>query len=82
MMNQKNDQINRLVGVLMFAFRIKDDDSLVDVLGNGFEVSNEEALNTWIKTTLLTPDMQIAESVLPRLIDLLEELLRKRGENY
>lgn len=64
----------------MFAFRISPDMSLVDILGSGFEHSNEEALAAWIQETLSKPDFQIAESVLPKLIDRLEDLLSKRGE--
>lgn len=82
-MNKSNsDQMQRLVDALMFAFRINTDDSLVGVLGSGFERTNQEALTTWVHKTLVKPDLQLAESVLPRLIDRLEELLRNRGEKY
>ncbi len=83
MMNKSNsDQMQRLVDALMFAFRINTDDSLVSVLGSGFERTNHEALTTWVHKTLVKPDLQLAESVLPRLIDRLEELLINKGEKY
>ncbi len=82
MITSKNDQMQRLVDALMFAFRINTDSSLVSVLGSGSESSNQEALTTWIHETLAKPDLQLAESLLPRLIDRLEELLRNRGEKY
>jgi hypothetical protein len=83
MMSKSNsDQMQRLVDALMFAFRINTDDSLVGVLGSGFEHSNQEALTTWVHKTLIKPDLQLAESILPRLIDRLEELLRNRGDKY
>jgi len=83
MMNNSNsDQIQKLVDALMFAFRINTDSSLVSVLGSGSESSNQEALTTWVHGTLEKPDLQLAECVLPRLIDRLEELLRNRGEKY
>jgi hypothetical protein len=82
MSKSNSDQMQRLVDALMFAFRINSDDSLVGVLGSGFENSNQEALTTWVLKTLVKPDLQLAESVLPRLIDRLEELLRNRGEKY
>ena len=77
-----NNQMQRLVDALMFAFRINSDDSLVGVIGSGLENSNKEALTAWVHKTLVKPDLQLAESVLPRLIDRLEELLRNRGEKY
>ncbi len=83
MMTKSNsDQMQRLVDALMFAFRINSDDSLVGILGSGLENSNQEALTIWVHKTLVKPDLQLAESVLPRLIDRLEELLRNRGEKY
>jgi hypothetical protein len=83
MMTKSNsDQMQRLVDALMFAFRINTDSSLVGILGSGSESSNQEALTTWVHETLAKPDLQLAESVLPRLIDRLEELLRNKGEKY
>lgn len=77
MIASNNDQMQRLVDALMFAFKINNDSSLVNVLGIGSESSNQEALTTWVHEILAKPDLQLAESVLPRLIDRLEELLRK-----
>jgi len=49
--------MQRLVDALMFAFRINSDDSLVGVLGSGFENSNQEALTIWVHKTLVKPDL-------------------------
>jgi len=62
-----------LVDTLMFAFRIQKDNSLVNVLGSGLETTNEDVLREWIKNSLINPDLQIAESVLPILIERLEQ---------
>ena len=76
MIEKPNDEyMERLIDALMFAFRIQKDNSLVSVLGLGTEKSNHDALRTWIQNTLINPDMQIAESVLPRLIERLEQSL-------
>jgi len=76
MMNHNNnDYLERLVDTLMFAFRIQNDDSLIGILEEYSEKSNRDALREWIKKTLLNPDLWIAESILPILIDRFEQAI-------
>lgn len=69
--------MSRLAGALQISLRIPQDDSLVCFLGFGWEKSNTQALETWVKNTLMTPDDEGARLLLPWLVDRLErELLR------
>ena len=80
MSESNSDQTQRLVDALMYAFKINKDDSLVNTLGSGIEHTNQEALTHWIQSILLKPDLKLAESILPRLIDKLEEALQTKGK--
>ena len=69
--------ITRLAKALQFCLHIPQDDSLVCVLGCGWEKTNTQALETWIRNTLTAPDDEGVRLVLPWLIDRLErDLLR------
>lgn len=70
-----NENIERLVDTLMFAFRIPKDDSLINILGSSYGKTNQDALREWIKNKLFNPDLQIAESILPILIERLEHVV-------
>lgn len=70
-----NENIERLVDTLMFAFRIPKDDSLINILGSSYRKTNQDALREWIKNKLFNPDLQIAESILPILIERLENVV-------
>ncbi|RUT76888.1 hypothetical protein EHM94_17800 [Marinobacter sp. NP-6] len=69
--------LSRLARALQACLRIPEDDSLVCFLGFGWEENNTQALETWIKNTLMTPDEEGVRLMLPWLLDRLErELLR------
>lgn len=69
--------LSRLAGALQLSLRIPQDDSLVCFLGFGWEENNTQALETWVKNTLMTPDDEGVRLLLPWLVDRLErELLR------
>lgn len=69
--------LSRLAGALQVSLRIPHDDSLVFFLGYGWERNNAQALETWVKNTLMTLDDEGVRLLLPWLIDRLErELLR------
>lgn len=69
--------LSRLARALQVSLHIPQDDSLVCFLGFGWEMSNTQALETWIRNTLMTPDEEGVRLLLPWLVDRLErELLR------
>lgn len=64
--------LTRLAKALQFCLHIPQDDSLVCVLGFGWEKTNTQALETWIRNTLTAPDDEGVRLVLPWLIERLE----------
>lgn len=77
--NDKNNsaQIQRIAGVLMYAFRINPTAHISDKL------TNKNDTESWIINTLLNLDEQLAESVLPILIDRFEQYQKDiRNDKY
>ncbi len=71
-----NDQIyRRLAKAMQHAMQISDGDELVFLIGKGSECSNLEALETFVKETILTLEDECGVIVLPLLLDRLEQTL-------
>lgn len=79
-MNHHNEmpqaQVQRLAKTLTYALQIQEScDELVWVVGDGTEVTNLDAITSWVRRSLNEPDIDVATRILPLLIDRLEKEL-------
>lgn len=79
-MNHHNEmpqaQVQRLAKTLTYALQIQESrDELVWVVGDGNEVTNLDAITSWVRRSLNEPDIDVATRILPLLIDRLEKEL-------
>ena len=79
-MNHHNEmpqaQVQRLAKTLTYALQIQESrDELVRVVGDGNEVTNLDAITSWVRRSLNEPDIDVATRILPLLIDRLEKEL-------
>ena len=75
MLNPTGNTYRRLAQAIQHAMQISDGDALVFLIGNGNERSNLEALETFVKETVLTFEEEWGVIMLPLLIDRLEQTL-------
>lgn len=75
MLNLNNQICRRLAKAMQHAMQISDGDELVFLIGKGSECSNLEALETFVKETILTLEDECGVIVLPLLLDRLEQTL-------
>lgn len=60
---------------MQHAMQIPEGDALVFLIGNGNEHSNLEAIETFVKETVLTLEDEYGVIMLPLLLDRLEQTL-------
>lgn len=65
----------RLAKAMQHAMQIPDGDGLVFLIGKGNELSNLEALETWVNETLSMLEDECGVVMLPLLLDRLEQTL-------
>lgn len=75
MLNLDDQIYRRLAKAMQHAMQISDGDELVFLIGKGSECSNLEALETFVKETILTLEDECGVIVLPLLLDRLEQTL-------
>ena len=75
MFNINNQICRRLAKAMQHAMQISDGDELVFLIGNGNEHSNLEAIETFVKETILTLEDEYGVIMLPLLLDRLEQTL-------
>ncbi len=75
MFNPTGSTYRRLAQAIQHAMQISDGDALVFLIGKGNERSNLEALETFVKETVLTLEDECGVIMLPILIDRLEQTL-------
>ncbi len=75
MLNPAGSTYRRLAKATQHAMRISDGDELVFLIGKGSECSNLEALETFVKETILTLEDECGVIMLPLLLDRLEQTL-------
>lgn len=75
MLNLNNQICRRLAKALQHAMQIPEGDALVFLIGNGNEHSNLEAIETFVKETVLTLEDEYGVIMLPLLLDRLEQTL-------
>lgn len=75
MLNLNNQICRRLAKAMQHAMQIPEGDALVFLIGNGNEHSNLEAIETFVKETVLTLEDECGVIMLPLLIDRLEQTL-------
>jgi len=63
-----NSQADRIVDYLIRTLRIPEDDQLVNFFGSGAELSNREAMMTWIHSLSHEYDADEAEHRLAKLV--------------
>lgn len=71
---ESETQIQKLTKTLMTAYSIKAGNSIIEKVGIGYESSNYEAVENWIKNNLLNPNDKLAESILPVLVDQFDDV--------
>lgn len=84
-MNQADDlpqaQVQRLAKTLAYALQIQEGrDELVWLVGAGDEVTNLDAITSWVRRSLNEPDIEFATRILPLLLDRLEKELNRAFE--
>ncbi len=75
MLNLNNQIYRRLAKAMQHAMQIPEGDALVFLIGNGNEHSNLEAIETFVKETVLTLEDEYGVIMLPLLLDRLEQTL-------
>ena len=75
MLNLNNQICHRLAKEMQHAMQIPEGDALVFLIGNGNEHSNLEAIETFVKETVLTLEDEYGVIMLPLLLDRLEQTL-------
>lgn len=75
MLNLNNQICRRLAKAMQHAMLIPEGDALVFLIGNGNEHSNLEAIETFVKETVLTLEDEYGVIMLPLLLDRLEQTL-------
>lgn len=75
MLNLNNQICRRLAKAMQHAMQIPEGDALVFLIGNGNEHSNLEAIETFVKETILTLEDEYGVIMLPLLLDRLEQTL-------
>lgn len=75
MLNLNNQICRRLAKAMQHAMQIPEGDALVFLIGNGNEDSNLEAIETFVKETVLTLEDEYGVIMLPLLLDRLEQTL-------
>lgn len=75
MLNLNNQICRRLAKAMQHAMQIPEGDALVFLIGNGNEHSNLEAIETFVKETVLTLEDEYGVIMLPLLLDRLEQTL-------
>ena len=75
MLNLNNQICRRLAKAMRHAMQIPEGDALVFLIGNGNEHSNLEAIETFVKETVLTLEDEYGVIMLPLLLDRLEQTL-------
>ena len=75
MLNLNNQICRRLAKAMQHAMQIPEGDALVFLIGNGNEHSNLEAIETFVKETVLTLEDDYGVIILPLLLDRLEQTL-------
>lgn len=75
MFNINNQICRRLAKAMQHAMQIPEGDALVFLIGNGNEHSNLEAIETFVKETVLTLEDEYGVIMLPLLLDRLEQTL-------
>ena len=75
MLNLNNQICRRLAKAMQHAMQIPEGDALVFLIGNGNEHSNLEAIETFVKETVLTLEDEYGVIMLPLLLDRLAQTL-------
>lgn len=75
MLNPTISTYRRLAKAMQYAMQIPEGDALVFLIGNGNEHSNLEAIETFVKETVLTLEDEYGVIMLPLLLDRLEQTL-------
>jgi len=75
MLNLNNQICRRLAKAMQHAMQIPEGDALVFLIGNGNEHSNLEAIETFVKETVLMLEDEYGVIMLPLLLDRLEQTL-------
>lgn len=75
MLNLNNQICHRLAKAMQHAMQIPEGDALVFLIGNGNEHSNLEAIETFVKETVLMLEDEYGVIMLPLLLDRLEQTL-------
>ena len=75
MLNLNNQICRRLAKAMQHAMQIPEGDALVFLIGNGNEHSNLEAIETFVKETVLTLEDEYGVIMWPLLLDRLEQTL-------
>ena len=75
MLNLNNQICRPLAKAMQHAMQIPEGDALVFLIGNGNEHSNLEAIETFVKETVLTLEDEYGVIMLPLLLDRLEQTL-------
>lgn len=65
------NQINRIVNTLISAYRIQPN-TLVSINDSVQEENCQQGIEDWVHRSLLNPDEQLAECILPILVDRFE----------
>ncbi len=61
--------IRRLASALCCAYNIPQGDHFVMLIGNGEEIDNHHAVETWVATTINDLDESTAKVILPHLVE-------------
>ena len=72
MLKLNNQIYRRLAQAMQYSMQIPEGDALVFMVGKGNEKSNLEALETFIKETVLTLEDEVGVVMLPLLMDRLD----------
>ena len=72
--HQTQSIIPRMAWILMGVFRIGEQDYWVWKLGKGEELTQQEAIENWIRTYINQPDPSMADALFPMLYQRFEEI--------
>lgn len=72
MSNKKIEQLANTINLIM---QIPDGDALVQIIGNGVEKNNKDAVKNWLETQKDLLDVEIADCRVQQLISRLQNKL-------
>ena len=79
---QSQSIIPRMAWILMGVFRISEQDYWVWKLGHGEELTQQEAIENWIRTYINQPDPLMADALFPMLYQRFEEIYFNQEKNH